>query len=344
MMGQEKTLYQLAFEKHYRAVLSMIEYTMARMADSAIEIASRAIALAAPLPNAINLSNVVIGDLGWGKAAAIAFAITIEIAVFYLVEVALKQFDGYLEDPKRYRVPLIGMVITLCVGASVVMTLVYHLETHKIMTLLPIISICAFVGIGLQRWHDRNQRKVGQIHSDEVGKLSLDVQRLAVQIDEYEQQIERQNIELMNGQSEQANLEQKLAIQMAQSDMLNGQLAGVRGEFERYRERTTKQLSERSQSQTVNVKPSRQNTRKVNAKIDGTFERRIRVLDMWKASGEMSLKDAADQIGVSKTTISNDLGWLEDAEVIHRTVNDETGKTVVHVNGNEPAFRAGELS
>lgn len=343
MTRTEKTLYQLSFEKHYRALLSIVEYAIAKMADSAIEIASRAIALAAPLPNAINLSTVVIGDLGWGKPAAIAFAITIEIAVFYLVEVALKQFDGYLEDPKRYRVPLVAMVTTLGVGAAVVMTLVYHLETHKIMTLLPIISICAFVGIGLQRWHDRNQNKAIQSHEDHVSQLVNSIDDLTVKVDDYKRQSEDYSERLTTEHDLRVKIEQDLAIQAKQNEMLLQQIAGVRDEFERYRERTMKQLSERSTNAVQTAKSSRQDNTKKNGKVDGTFERRIRVLDMWKSASELSLKDAADLLGVSKTTISNDLSWLEDADVIHRTVNAETGKTMVTVNGKEQAFRSGQL-
>jgi DeoR-like helix-turn-helix domain len=339
----EKTIYQLAFEKHYRSLLGIVEFAIAKMADSAIEIASRAIALAAPLPNAINLSTVVINDLGWGQAAAVAFAITIEIAVFYLVEVALKQFDGYLEDPKRYRVPLVVMVTTLGVGAAVVMTLVYHLETHKIMTLLPIISICAFVGIGLQRWHDRNQGKLAQAQGEHVEALTNRISELTVKVDDYKQQSEHATEQLISEHDLRVKLEQDTAILIKQNEMLLQRVTGVQDEFERYRERAMKQLSEHAAKAVHVGKPSRKDDHKKSGKLDGTFERRVRVLDMWKDGTELSLKDAADQLGVSKTTISNDLGWLESAEVIHRQVNPETGKTMVTVNGKEAAFRSGQL-
>jgi len=154
----EKTLYQRWVERHWSAVLEIVEHIITKFADSTIEIAAKAIALAAPFPNALNLASVVTSDLGWGLPAAFAFALTIEIVVFFLVEVALMLFDGYLDNPNQYRVPLVAMVTTLLVGSSVVMIMVYNLETHKIMTLLPLISICAFVGIGLRRWHERNQK------------------------------------------------------------------------------------------------------------------------------------------------------------------------------------------
>lgn len=341
---ENKTNYQLTFEKHCDSLLGIVEHAIASTANSSIEIAARAIALAAPLPNAINLANVVTNDLGWGMPAAVSFAVTIEIVVFFLVEVALLQFDGYLEEPGRYGFALPAMVATLVVGASVVMVIVYQLETHKIMALLPLISICAFVGIGFKRWHERNQIKVSQSHDAEVNTLSSKVYDLTVQIGEYKDQIERQNKDIVDAQRERVKLEKELAIQSTQNDVLVDQIAGVRSEFERYREQVNKQLSERQVQSLISDKSTRKGERQKNSKIDGAFERRIRVLDMWKQSSELSLKEVADQIGVSKTTISNDLRWLEDAEVIHRTVNNETGKTVVYVNGNEASFRAGELN
>ena len=47
--------------------------------------------------------------------------------------------------------------------------------------------------------------------------------------------------------------------------------------------------------------------------------------------------------GAGKTTINDDLNWFADRDVVKKWVNPDTGKTVVQVNGKEPAFRAGEL-
>lgn len=73
------------------------------------------------------------------------------------------------------------------------------------------------------------------------------------------------------------------------------------------------------------------------------FQRRIKLLDFCKDRSEFGLSEAADHIGAGKTTINDDLNWFADRDVVKKWVNPDTGKTVVQVNGKEPAFRAGEL-
>ena len=59
-----KTNYQTWVERHWSAVLEIVEHIITKFADSTIEIAAKAIALAAPFPNALNLASVVTSDLG----------------------------------------------------------------------------------------------------------------------------------------------------------------------------------------------------------------------------------------------------------------------------------------
>jgi hypothetical protein len=72
-------------------------------------------------------------------------------------------WDGYLSNPKRYTIPL-GASIVASVGVLViVMSVVYNLEVkgggHWILALLPLISMFAFVALGLKRWHERTPVK-----------------------------------------------------------------------------------------------------------------------------------------------------------------------------------------
>lgn len=150
-----KTNYQELFELHWRAVLGILRYLITQFADESVEVAARAVALAAPLPNAINMYNVGVGQLGWGSMASFAFSLTLEIVVFLLVEIALLMWDGYLVDKPRYKMPLSVSVAIVLIAVAVVMTIVYQLEAHKIMALLPVVSLCSFVGIGLKRWNER---------------------------------------------------------------------------------------------------------------------------------------------------------------------------------------------
>lgn len=155
---EQKTNYQVTIETHYNAVLGIFRHFITQFADESVEIAARAVALAAPLPNAINMYNVAQRDLGYSSFASFAFALTLEIVVFLLVEVALKLWDGYLVNPERFRYPFYVAIGIVLLATAVVMGIVYVLEPHKIMAFLPIVSLCSFVGIGLKRWDERNAK------------------------------------------------------------------------------------------------------------------------------------------------------------------------------------------
>ena len=170
-----KTSYQVWFEKHWGAVLGIVRFLITQLADEAVEIAARAVALAAPLPNAINMYNVATTELGWSSFSAFAFSLTLEIVVFLLVEIALMMWDGYLINSARFGVPFAVSVAVVSVSVAVVMTIVYTLETYKIMALLPVVSLCSFVGIGLKRWNERTPTVVPEAVVLEVDAVSNNV-------------------------------------------------------------------------------------------------------------------------------------------------------------------------
>ena len=174
-MSQEKierTIYQ-SVEYHYDQSLGLITHFVTKLADEAVEMTARGVALAAPLPNAISMYNITQHDLAWSWVASFAFSLALEVVVFLLVEIALMQWDGYLTNPARYRAPFIGMIVTVMVAVAVVMGFVYWLEPHKIMALLPVISLCSFVGIGLKRWHEQNvARGVKPVKGGKQGKVA----------------------------------------------------------------------------------------------------------------------------------------------------------------------------
>lgn len=176
-MNETKVGYAEWFEKHYSAVLGMLRYFFTQLADEAVEIAGRSVALAAPLPNAISMYNISQKELGYNWVAAFAFAAMIELIVFFLVEVALYMWSGYLKDPRRYKIPFQASIVVVLVAVVVVMAFVGLLEPHKIMAALPIISLCSFVGIGLKRWHERNQSVNVQgvkLRKQTIAKLTAD--------------------------------------------------------------------------------------------------------------------------------------------------------------------------
>lgn len=186
--------YQILVETHTNAVFGTIRHVITQLADESVEIAARAVALAAPLPNAINMYQVAVKDLEWSSFSAFAFALTLEIVVFLLVEIALAMWDGYLSEPKRYGVPFIVAVSVVAVSVVVVMVIVYRLEAHKIMALLPIVSVCSFVGIGLKRWNERGESNIDAQTSAELLRTELDTVR--TESNEYRTESDRLRTEL----------------------------------------------------------------------------------------------------------------------------------------------------
>lgn len=146
-------------ERQWGSLLRVIHFIVTSTADSAVDIAARSMAIAAPLPNAISVYNISQKELSFSPVAALAFALVIELIGFALVEYSLFLFDGWLQSPKKWLFPFAASVAVVIVGVSIVIRFVYTIELagngHTIMAWLPVISLCAFVSIGLKRWHDR---------------------------------------------------------------------------------------------------------------------------------------------------------------------------------------------
>lgn len=155
-MNEQRTKYQ-SIRHHWAEILATLRYAVTQLADEAIEIAARAVMLAAPMPNAISMYNITQREQGFEPFQAFAFSLTLEIVVFLLVEIALVMWDGYLAKPDAYKWPFTLMASVVVIATVIVIAIVYNLEPHKIMALLPVISLCAFAAIGLKRWHERNQ-------------------------------------------------------------------------------------------------------------------------------------------------------------------------------------------
>lgn len=151
-----KTTYQLWIERHYSAVLAVFRFILTQFADEAIEIAARAVMLAAPLPNAISVYHITQRTQGFNLPQALAFALTIEIVIFFLIEVALLMLTRWLQGKAVYKYAFYGMCLVVVVVAAIIINLVYTLDDYKVMAWMPVLSICSFIGIGLKRWDARN--------------------------------------------------------------------------------------------------------------------------------------------------------------------------------------------
>lgn len=157
---QQHPLYVQFVKRHYGALVHVLWFIATETSDKGADIAARALALLAPLPNAVSVYNVSQGTLGYAPVQAFAFAMAMELALFAIIEVALHMWDGMLGNRKRYATPL-GISVAASIGMLIiVMSVVYNLEVKTggqwVLALLPLISLFAFVALGLKRWHERN--------------------------------------------------------------------------------------------------------------------------------------------------------------------------------------------
>lgn len=156
---EDEPTYVRWVRRHYGALMYVLWFIATETSDRGADIAARALALLAPLPNAVSVYNVSQHSLGYAPGQALAFSIAMELALFAVIEVALHMWDGFLVNPKRYTVPLIASIIATFGVLTIVVSVVYQLEVktggHWILASLPFISLCAFVALGLKRWHER---------------------------------------------------------------------------------------------------------------------------------------------------------------------------------------------
>lgn len=142
--------------QHWDEILKTVRHIITQFADEAVEIASRLVMLLAPMPNAISLYNITQVQQGFSPFQALAFALTIEMESFFLIEVALLMLSGWLKGQHIYRYAFWAMCMVVLLGTGIVINLVYALEPHKVMAWLPVLSLCGFIAIGLKRWDSKN--------------------------------------------------------------------------------------------------------------------------------------------------------------------------------------------
>lgn len=169
LQQDEHPSYVQFVKRHYGALVHVLWFIATETSDKGADIAARALALLAPLPNAVSVYNVSQGTLGYAPVQAFAFAMAMELALFAIIEVALHMWDGMLGNRKRYAIPL-GISVAASIGMLIiVMSVVYNLEVKTggqwVLALLPLISLFAFVALGLKRWHERSADAPATPHS-----------------------------------------------------------------------------------------------------------------------------------------------------------------------------------
>lgn len=281
------TAYQKGFERHYSALLGMLRYFFTQLADESIEIAARAVMLAAPMPNAISMYTITQREQGFTPFQAFAFSLTLEIVVFLLVEIALLMWNGYLVKPRAYRWPFLLMVGVVLVATFIVVSMVYTLEPHKVMAWLPVISLCSFVAIGLKRWHERTESGAGKSAEDRLtelrGQYGNKVQALQSQLETLRANLESERLAkqsaeaLANGfRNRVITLEKDLAVAETKVGLSTPANTGV-------------------------SEPVSPNTRRAEV---------LRMLTQTESKADVNFAEWGRTFDTSDTTIRNDLKWL----------------------------------
>lgn len=168
--------YATVIKHHLAAVVNLIEtfvnalvtlfvdtvtLVLVKLSDSAITVSFRIIPLIAPVPNSITVYFVIL-KIGFGFWGAISAAVTLELTIFFLIDKALLLLDGYFVNPAKYKVLFYSMVGAVMLGTVTIMGLLAYLEFsdggHPILSVFPIFSLLAFIGIGVGRWKDRQDK------------------------------------------------------------------------------------------------------------------------------------------------------------------------------------------
>lgn len=197
----------------YGSIMDLLGFIVAETSDKSADIASRALPILAPLPNAISVFYVSQTALGFTPAQAIAFSASMECALFAMIEVCLMLFDGYDEDPNRYEKPF-KLVAWSTLGVMLVTILfVVFVELsqekgHPIMAALPLLSMFSAVGLAFRRWHLRNMQ---------AGKVSNKIQ----------QELDRARAELETVLKQFNGLQNQLETVQKQSDQVQNELDAV---------------------------------------------------------------------------------------------------------------------
>lgn len=152
-------------KRFWLTILDLITYFFIALADHGVEIASRAIALSAPVPNAVSVYYIVTTELHFHPVAAVMTAAVIELIGFFLIERALAQLDSLFteitwESITKFSISLFSVIV----GVSIVIYFIYQMESlkpdgHRIMAWWPVLSLCVFTSQGLHIWDKKSRSK-----------------------------------------------------------------------------------------------------------------------------------------------------------------------------------------
>lgn len=302
-------------KKIYGWLLELIGYIIGATSDQAADIAARAMPLVVPIPNAISVYLVSQSHLGFNQWQALAFAVSIEIAMFAVIEVALYIFDGYMEDEDKYRVPFKMAVGACVVVLLIVIVFVVVIEMsvsngHPVLAMLSLLSAAAAVMLALKRWRKRDLERRDMQKAEEETLLETQVSELLEEVSELQkngfgwQSLSSQLRQECDGlEKSLANLELEIARRDARLEGLQAQIAYLEGQNER--------MAFPSVSEPKNL-----GSRAPKPIKNDPMQRRLGVLLAATEVGsksELNFAELARTYGVSDTMVRKDLSWLEES-------------------------------
>lgn len=303
-MNTQNELKQNEFwlKRWYRGLIDLIAFVVGHTSDQGADVAIRALPILVPLPNAISMYFVSKTVLGFTHEQALAFAAAIECAMFGLIEVSLHMFDGYLKDKKRYQWPFYISLGVVGLVTLIIIVLVYRLEVgaagHTILALLPVMSCASAVGLGLKRWHNRNEHQT----QTELEVKLFDAEGLATRL---QNQLSELRVELANQNIAVTEWRNMSEVERQTAANLTAQIAGLTERLEFWKQ----QAESRSTGVLEPVKPAKSNG-------SSTQDRRLAVLKVIAQTtkrADVNFTELGTEHGVSDTAIKKDVEWLVGA-------------------------------
>ncbi len=154
-------------KEFYGSVIDLVGFIVGHTSDHGADIAIRALPILSPMPNAIGMYYVSITVLGFTHWQALAMALSMELGLFGLSEVALMMFDGLHTNERLYWWPFVISVLVAVGIMILIIIMVWSLETaHPILAVLPLFSAAGAMALALRRWHARNQAAQSAMHNE----------------------------------------------------------------------------------------------------------------------------------------------------------------------------------
>lgn len=144
-------------KRFWATVMNLLTFVIVDFSDSLLKMLLASFVLIAPFPNAVSVFNLSIEQLHFQWYTAIMFSAGIEFGPFVMIAISLMLFDGYLKGGKRWLWPFLLTTISTIVLVTIITAIVYWLEMmgngYKVMSLLPWVSVAAFIGLAALAWH-----------------------------------------------------------------------------------------------------------------------------------------------------------------------------------------------